>query len=149
MVRALKKRELELYMARLVNTGTQFDDKNSESAKLVKYYKSFRKMIADYVAIFWQKLSQELLPKKGFEFDIQTDSTAPSVSRPVLGITWQKAKSLRKQLDELLRKGLIQHQTSPFQPQYVLKKKKKAPCKWFSIIQVWLKWQLKMQIVYL
>lgn len=63
-------------------------------------------------------------PKRAFEFEIQTDPTQPPASRPVIRLSVDEQKELKKQLTELQKKGLIRHSTSPYgAPVFFIKKK--------------------------
>lgn len=114
LARELKKGKCELYMARMESTGNRGDENNLDSAEKVKTTKQFKHLINEYAVVFRQELPDELPPKRAFEIEIQTDPTKPPASRPVIRLSWNKQKELKRQLDELVRKGLIRHYTSPY-----------------------------------
>lgn len=125
MAKEIRKRKCELYMARMVNTESSAPTKeNLLSASRVKSAKEYQDLIDEFSDVFRQELPDELPPDRAFEFEINTDPTQPPASRPVIRLSWEEQKELKKQLDELLRKGLIRHSTSPFgAPIFFIKKK--------------------------
>lgn len=126
MARELRKGESELYMARLVPTDEsgKMDNEKMESASKVTVTEPYRGLISEFTDVFRQELPDKLPPKRAFEVEINTDPMATPPSRPVIRLSVDEQRELKKQLDELMRKGLIRHSTSPFgAPVFFIKKK--------------------------
>lgn len=124
MAREIRRGNCELFMARLVNNGPEADQENINSVNQVKSDSRFKKLINEYADVFRQELPDELPPKRAFEFEIRTDPTQSPASRPVIRLSYAEQQELKRQLDGLLKKGLIRHSTSPYgAPVFFIKKR--------------------------
>lgn len=124
MARELKKGKTELFMARMTKVSPEPDSHNTESMEKVKANAFFKDLISEYADVFRQELPDKLPPKRAFEFEIVTDPSQSPATRPVIRLSWEEQKELKRQLADLLKKGLIRHSTSPYgAPVFFVKKK--------------------------
>lgn len=84
----------------------------------------FRSLVSEYQSIFVEELPNQLPPKRDLEFEITLQSDQPPPVRPVIRLSTEEIKELKKQLQSMLDKGFIRPSSSPYgAPVFFVKKK--------------------------
>ena len=81
-------------------------------------------LLEEFSDVFPATLPDGLPPDRGDAMKIETDPNADPPVRPVIRLSIAELDELRKQLDELLRKGFIKPSTSPYGAPVLFVKKK-------------------------
>ncbi len=80
----------------------------------------------DYSGVFVDELPNELPPRRGLDFEINLKSDQQPPVRPVIQLSHEELKELKRQLQVILNKGLIGPSSSPCgAPEFFVKKKKR------------------------
>lgn len=92
-------------------------------AKKVKVAKQFTDIVEDFGDIFKEELTNEPPPKRHVEFQINLMTNEPPPGRPVIRLSMEELKELKKKLQCLLERKLLRPSTSPFgAPVFFVKK---------------------------
>lgn len=75
--------------------------------------KNFSDIISDFHDIFVEELPDSLLPSRDLDFEINLKSNEPRPVRPILRLSAEELKELKKQIKLLLQNGLIRPSSSP------------------------------------
>lgn len=113
--RAVRK-GAELYS--VVFTGQEVRDDEPSTPST-----SIQQLLTEYSDIF-EELPDGLPPERGVEHDIPLKPGAVPISRPTYRLSESELKELKKQLDELMKKGFIRPSTSPYGAPILFVKKK-------------------------
>lgn len=85
---------------------------------------NFIYIVEEFKDIFVEELPDQLPPKRDLDFEINLKSDEPPPVRPVIRLSTDELKELKKQLTSLLQKGFIRPSTSPYgAPVFFVKKK--------------------------
>lgn len=106
MGKLVRKRYAELFAAKL-----RAKDRTTEK---VNCGDDFRPVVEDFSDIFVDELPKKLSPKRELYFEINLKSDEPPPVRPVIRLSSEEIKELKKQLQGLLSKGSIQPSSSPY-----------------------------------
>lgn len=113
MVALVKKGKCELFAVRVQpnNKDMVITDK-------------FDSLVKEFDDIFLDELPNELPPRREVDFEINLKSDQPPPIRPVIRLSAEELKELKKQLQMLLDKRLIRPSASPYgAPVFFVKKK--------------------------
>ena len=101
-----------------------FAVKMQPTTDVMKVSPECREVVEKYSDIFVSELPQELPPERDVEFEINLKSDQPPPARPVIRLSTNELKELKKQLEELLSRGLLRPSSSPYgAPVFFVKKK--------------------------
>lgn len=82
--------------------------------KNLKVTEGFSELVEKFVDVFEEELPNELPPKRNVEFDIKQKSDESAPVRPVIRLSTEELKELKKQLQSLLNKKMLRPSTSPY-----------------------------------
>lgn len=115
--KAIKSRNCELY-------AVQLTKKLVDSIREADCSPPFRELLSEFHDIFREDLPADLPPTRGMDFEINLKPGETPPVRPVIRLSTKELKELKKQLRNLLEKGLIRPSTSPYgAPVFFIKKK--------------------------
>ena len=103
MKKMVRKRECELFAVRVT---PQDGD--------MQIRKEFTDITEEFKEIFVDELPSQLPPKRDVDFEIKLNSDEPPPVRPVIKLSVDELKELKKQLQTLLQKGLIRPSASTY-----------------------------------
>ena len=113
MVKLVKKKKCELYAVQL----------RPEITKM-KVSEKFSELVDEFADVFKEELPRELPPKRDVEFEIKLHSYESPPVRPVIRLSTEELKELKRQLQSLLDKKILRPSTSPYgAPVFFVKKK--------------------------
>lgn len=84
-------------------------------------------IVSQFSDVFPDELPNKLPPDCGVEFEIDTLPGSQPTSKPIYRLSYSELDELKKQLDELLSKNIIQPSKSPYGAPYFLSRKRMAP----------------------
>lgn len=113
MGKLLRKQKCELFAVRV--------RPNLEGSTVTP---QFQDIVEEFSEIFVDELPNELPPRRGVDFEFNLKSNEPPPVRPVIRLSTDELKELKRQLQLLLDKGLIRPSSSPYgAPVFFVKKK--------------------------
>lgn len=113
MKKMVRKGDCELFTVRL----------NPQDGGM-KIREDFTDITEEFNEIFVDELPSQLTPKRDVDFEIKLKSDEPPPVRPVIRLSVDELKELKRQLQKLLEKGLIRSSASPYgEPVFFVKKK--------------------------
>lgn len=90
----------------------------------MKFTSDFKDIVAEFDDVFLDELPDGLPPNRDVEFSINLKSEQPPPVRPVIRLSKEELKELKRQLKMLLDKKLIRPSSSPYgAPVFFVKKK--------------------------
>lgn len=79
------------------------------SKTLVTFTENYTDIIGEFTDMFTQELSEEMISERTFKFRIEIEQGVTPSRRPVIRMSIQEQKKLKRKLDRIFKKGLIQH----------------------------------------
>lgn len=77
------------------------------NVKSIKISEPFQELVSEFNDIFLDELPDKLPPHREVDFEINLKSDEPQPVRPIIRLSQEELKELKKQLQMLLDKGLI------------------------------------------